>query len=59
MDTDEAVVITDELLSFVHRGVPEPLSNRGHGMGTQLQYAGPLNRSFFGDVLKVRGTSIG
>lgn len=47
MDTDGAVVITRDGVSFIDRAPPRCVTMRGGGMDTVIQYVGPVARSLF------------
>lgn len=47
VDADEAVVVTDKCLSFVHRSRPRPITLVGAGEDTVLHYAGPVDKALF------------
>ena len=47
-ESNHAVVVTSNLLSFVTAGLREPISLAGDGEDSVLQYVGPITTSMFG-----------
>ena len=47
-DNKQAVIITDDAISFITKGLEQPLSMIGEGENSCLRYVGPIDNELFG-----------